>query len=268
MSPYRAKKRFGQHFLKSDKVVASILETLTPKPGDTVVEIGPGRGTLTVPLAKLGANVIAVEFDRELVPYLKKLVMGADNIEIIHSDFLKFDPLQRGLTKFHLLGNIPYNITSSVIDWCIRYRKHIMQAVLMVQKEMALRIGGSPGSKNWSPIAIMTQLAFDVRHCFDVSPRHFNPPPKVISSVIRLSPKERGLSVPYEQFDRVLRTAFKQRRKLLANNMVPELVATNGEAQSILERLNLPPNVRAEQMSVDQFEHLTQYLNLKDKTMV
>ncbi len=133
----------------------------------------------------------------------------------------------------------------------------------MVQKEMALRVAGAPGSKDWSPLSIMTQLSFEVRHCFDVPARHFSPPPKVTSSVIKLTPNQRKLAVPYEQFNRVVRSAFRQRRKLLANNLTPDLVATGAEAQSVLESLHLPNNVRAEQVTIGQFEQLTHLLSSK-----
>lgn len=260
MAPYRAKRRLGQHFLKSDAIVARIVALADLHPTDTVVEIGPGRGRLTLPLAETGARVLAVEFDRDLRGYLTKLTSCYTNVEILHADFLSLDPSAHGLDRFVLVGNIPYNITSPVIAWCAQQHRLIHKGVLMVQKEMAERIAGQPGTRNWSPIAIATQVRFDVAIAFDVAARHFSPPPAVTSAVIELTPHERTFDVPYERLEPVVRASFRQRRKLLVNNLTPEPVRDSGTVQRVLEKLNLPATVRAEQMTIEQFVALTKAL--------
>jgi len=262
MSTYHAKKRLGQHFLKSPETVHKILEVIHPKRGQAIVEIGPGRGALTLPLARSGAKVIAVEFDRDVIRYLNKLVRGFDNVTVINRDFLTFEPDSVGLTRFTLVGNLPFNITSPVIEWMIRNHQRIDGACLMVQKEMALRLAASPKSKSWSPLSIFTQLYFQVDHCFEVTPRHFNPKPRVTSAVIKFTPKEKDSLEHYAQFEKVVRASFRSRRKLLLNNIVPDIIPQPQMAREILRKLGLPENCRAEQLSAKQFLTLTDRLTV------
>lgn len=257
MAAYHAKKRLGQNFLKSEKIIAKVTELIAPQAGESILEIGPGRGALTLPLADSGARVVAVEFDRDLCGYLNKLARRYDNIEIVNADFLEYDPAQNGLAAFKLVGNLPYNITSPVVDWCMRFQPRITGAVFMVQKELALRLSASAGNKDWSPLSIFTQTLFAVEFGFDVAPSHFRPPPQVTSSVVKLTPRPPETSLPGEAFARVVRTSFKQRRKLLANNLVPEILPTGDEARQILIEAGLEPGCRAEQVTVEQFLSLT-----------
>jgi 16S rRNA (adenine1518-N6/adenine1519-N6)-dimethyltransferase len=257
---YHAKKRLGQHFLISPEIVQKILDVIDPKPGQAILEVGPGRGALTVPLAQSGAQVIAVEFDRDIMRYLTKLLKSYDNVEVINKDFLTFDPCDYGLEEFALVGNLPFNITSPVIDWAIKHRLMIDFACLMVQKEMASRLTASPKSKDWSPLSIFTQLHFEVTRCFDVSAEHFRPRPKVTSAVVKLTPKD---AVPIEhpaQFEGVVRASFRRRRKLLVNNLVPEIIDTPQSAYEILHKLGWSEKCRAEELSIDQFLKLTKRL--------
>ncbi len=256
MSSYRAKKRFGQHFLTSKTVISRIVESVSPNPDLTIVEIGPGRGVLTLPLAQSGASVIAVEFDRDLIGHVKRAVIGHENVKVINADFVSFDPNTEELIRFVLVGNLPYNITTPVIDWCVRYRDRIQYAVFMVQREMAARLSGTPGHKDWSPLGIFTQLFFDIEHCFDVSARSFSPPPKVVSSVIRLSPKVGELDIDWPVFEPLVRASFRQRRKLLINNLVPDIVPLDGIALELFDSVGLAKNCRAEQVTIDQFNRL------------
>ncbi len=180
------------------------------------------------------------------------------NVTILNRDFLAFHPEDYGLETFVLTGNLPYNITSPVLDWCVLYRERILGAVFMVQKEMAERITGKPGSRDWSPISIFTQLYFEAVHCFDVPPAAFRPQPEVTSSVIRLTLRP---PVPIHDpalFEQVVRMSFTQRRKLLINNLVPDLVATPQEMRDMLKALDLPELTRAEEISIPQFIRLAE----------
>ncbi|HVP06608.1 MAG TPA: 16S rRNA (adenine(1518)-N(6)/adenine(1519)-N(6))-dimethyltransferase RsmA [Candidatus Acidoferrum sp.] len=256
MSPYRAKKRFGQHFLTSKSVISRMIELIAPGPELTVLEIGPGRGVLTLPLTQSGAKIVAVEFDRDLIGHVKRAVIGYENVKVINADFVSFDPDSEGLTKFALVGNLPYNITTPVIDWCVRYRDRIQYAVFMVQREMAARLAATPGHKDWSPLGIFTQLFFDIERCFDVSARSFSPPPKVVSAVIRLTPRASDLQVDWSSFESLVRASFRHRRKLLINNLVPDIVPSDEFAIALLGSIGIPKNCRAEQVTIEQFDQL------------
>jgi len=257
MAAYHAKKRLGQNFLTSETVIRRIVETIAPTSGENIIEIGPGRGALTLALAESGARIIGVEFDRDLSGYLNKLARRYDNIEIINADFLEFQPEIDLLPEFKLVGNLPYNITSPVIDWCMEYHARITGAVFMVQKELAMRLAASPGGKNWSPLSVFTQMLFDVEFGFDVSPASFRPPPKVTSSVVSLTPCETAAPDQTHAFTTVVKASFHQRRKLMANNLVPNIVADSSLARKILSEAGLEPGCRAEQVTTEQFLNLT-----------
>ncbi len=257
MSGYRAKKRLGQNFLKSQSVIDQMIELIDPGPGERIIEIGPGRGALTAALAASGANITAVEFDRDLIGYLTKLVGHYDNVEILNEDFLAYKPTFDG---FKLVGNIPYNITSPVVDWAVSHTDRIDRGYLMIQKEMAQRLASSPGSKDWSPIAILTQLHFDIATRFDVSPKHFQPPPSVVSTVIELIAKPTVEIADYDKFAELVRAAFSQRRKTLVNNLVPHLTEDRQMITGVIESLGLADRIRAEEISTAQFLELTELL--------
>jgi 16S rRNA (adenine1518-N6/adenine1519-N6)-dimethyltransferase len=257
MPAYRAKKRLGQNFLRSKAIIDRVLGLAAPGTNDKVVEIGPGRGALTVPLAESGALVWAIEFDRDLMSYLDSLLGTYSNVRLINGDFLGFDPAAEKLDRFKLVGNLPYNITSPVIDWCLKYRDRLVCAVLMVQRELGARVAGSPGSKDWSPLSIFTQSVFGVERCFDVAPSHFTPAPKVTSTVIRLTPHPVPLVRDSAPFEKVVRASFRHRRKLLVNNLVPEIIPDGLTAAEILEQVGLGAKTRAEEVTIEQFLKLT-----------
>lgn len=260
MPTYHAKKRLGQNFLKTKPVIDRVVSLVAPEPKDVIVEIGPGRGALTLPLAESGATIWAVEFDRDLMGYLTSLLSKHPNVHLVNDDFLKFDPDLEKLDDFKLVGNLPYNITSPVLDWCLKYQTRILRAVLMVQRELGARIAASSGTRDWSPLSIFTQSAFEVESVFDVAPSHFHPRPEVTSSVLKLTPRPINPAVATGQFERVVRMSFLHRRKTLANNLVPDLIPNTSFAQEILAEIGLPVKIRAEEVSIDRFLTLTAVL--------
>ncbi len=261
MSPYRAKKRLGQNFLISEIIINQIVDEINPQAEDNIIEIGPGRGSLTLKLAESGARVIAIEYDHDLIGYLKKLFRKKENVKIINQDFLTYQP---SLKKFKLLGNLPYNLTSPIINWTIKHRTEVVSALFMLQKEVAERVSSNPGSKDWSPLAIFTQLFFEVSICFIVSKESFSPSPKVSSAVIKLVPKKKTIENIPQEFEQVVRAAFKQRRKLLVNNLAMIFKKSNREIKEIVEATKLPPKVRAEQVTTGQFLKLTELLKMSN----
>ncbi len=255
--PYHPKRRLGQHFLKSDRIIDQIISVIGPQANDTIVEIGSGQGVLTLPLAQSGARVFAVEFDRDLVAALRGRLSEFSNVTIMNQDFLTFEPEKHHLTDFKLVGNLPYNISSPVLKWLINHWENVPKACFMVQKEVAQRVCAVPGTKDWSPSAIFTQLGYEADIRFDVPPDCFHPPPKVTSSVIELNRKHRIEVDDFQSFEAVVRASFRHRRKLLINNLVPDLVSDAETARTRLRQLNLPDNCRAEQLSIDDFLTLT-----------
>jgi len=260
MAKNYAKKRLGQNFLQSQEVIKKIVSVISPKPNETILEIGPGKGALTIPLAESGATILAVEFDVHLCRYLEKALTGKKNVSIIQKDFLQFIPAEYGLTSIKLCGNLPFNITSPVVEWIVHHRSIIKKAVLMIQREVALRLSSEPGGKDWSPLAIFTQLHFEINYLFSVSPKEFSPSPKVTSAVVELVPKESVEVEHYSQFEELVRASFKQRRKQLINNLVPAIVPTTKAAEEIFNQLGFQRNIRAEQIDTSQFLELTELL--------
>lgn len=251
MGGYRAKKRLGQNFLVSAEAVEKIIRGIAPQPSETIIEVGAGRGALTLPLAESGARIIAVEYDQDLIGYLTALLRGKHNVEIVHVDFLEYDP--SALDRFVLVGNLPYNISSPVLSWACRYHKQIDRSVLMMQKEVALRLSSAPGSKGWSPLSLFTQLYFETEVLFHVQRDQFHPRPDVTSTVIRLTPAEPPAIENFDFFERVVRGAFAQRRKLLVNNLAGEFAVSSHDIKQSLEPLNISVTARAEELSTVQF---------------
>ena len=260
MSAYHPKKRLGQHFLTDKETIERIIKSINPKISDRILEIGPGRGVLTEPLAASGAEILAVEFDEDLIRALSKKLSGYENVKILCTDFLLYEPDPSFWKSFVLVGNLPYNITTPVIDWCVRYRSFIERACFMVQKEIARRLAAEPGQKDWSPLSILSQVFFDIGILFEVPPSSFKPPPKVDSAVVALTPRRKYDIADFGKFEKVVRASFVKRRKLLLNNLVGEIVPDARQAEQLIESLCFKANCRAEELSIEQFLKLTNAL--------
>ena len=254
MSGLYLKKSLGQHFLKDENVLQKIADAI----GDlsqfkTVVEIGPGMGALTSYLIKdKPDNFYVVELDDRWAAHLLQthpILRG----KLIHQDFLQTD-LSFLQNPAHIVGNFPYNISSQIVFRIIDHRDAVSQMTGMFQKEVALRIAAKPGSKDYGVMSVLTQAFYNCQYLFDVPPESFNPPPKVMSGVIRLTRKEiTTLNCNEEQFKKVVKTAFNQRRKTMRNSL-KELVNDKAVLQG--DTFNLRP----EQLSVAEFETLTRLL--------
>lgn len=260
MPGYRAKKRFGQNFLKSESVISRIVDLIRPYAGMSIVEVGAGRGALSLPLARADVRLKAIEIDRDLIGYLSKLLRSYSNAELVCADFLRWEPDMDQGGKFTLVGNLPFNITSPVIEWLVAHRQLLDRVVLLIQRELAARLSAGPGSREWSPLSLLTQLHFDINYHFEVAAKHFHPAPEVTSAVIELTPHpESAVRYPHI-FERVVRAAFIQRRKLLVNNLVTSFSLAPEDVRSILREIGLPDNCRAEQVTTEQFLQLTESL--------
>ncbi|HET9818225.1 MAG TPA: 16S rRNA (adenine(1518)-N(6)/adenine(1519)-N(6))-dimethyltransferase RsmA, partial [Rhodanobacteraceae bacterium] len=215
------KKYYGQHFLHDRSVVERIVAAIAPKPGDRIVEIGPGEGALTLPLLHAAGRLTAVELDRELVEPLRTKAAGAGELEIIHADILKTDlAVLAGSGKLRLAGNLPYYVSSPILFHCLAFIDRIADMHFMLQKEVVERMAAAPGGKVYGRLSVMLQLACKVEPLLRVAPGAFRPPPRVDSAVVRLTPlpaSQRPGTALGPAVEAVVRAAFGQRRKTLAN---------------------------------------------------
>jgi len=219
----KAKKSFGQHFLKHDSIAAQIAESLQ-RASETrkVLEVGPGMGMLTRQLLAHASeyDLWAVEADPDMVDYLKRNFITL-RPRLIQQDFLEFDPAETfGTDPFCVIGNYPYNISTQILFKMIDYRQQVPEMVGMFQKEVADRAAAPPGSKVYGITSVLLQTWFEVEYLFTVEKEAFDPPPKVLSAVIRMTRKD-GFEPDCDQklFKTIIKTAFNQRRKMLRNTL-------------------------------------------------
>ncbi|GAB2495441.1 16S rRNA (adenine(1518)-N(6)/adenine(1519)-N(6))-dimethyltransferase RsmA [Arenimonas alkanexedens] len=260
MSHFKAppKKNLGQHFLADRSYIDRIVMAVAPKPGDRLVEIGPGQGAITFPLLRKHGELTVIEFDRDLITPLMEASEGVGRLTIIHKDVLQVDfgKLAGDEGPLRLVGNLPYNISSPILFHALEHAPSVRDMHFMLQKEVVDRMAADPGSKVYGRLSVMLQAYCTVTSLFDVPPGAFRPPPKVDSSVVRLVPKapsEIGIDDPM-LFARVVRDAFGQRRKTLRNAL--SQVCSGAD----IEAAGLRPDARAEQLSVPEFVRLAQYV--------
>ncbi|MDI6728576.1 MAG: 16S rRNA (adenine(1518)-N(6)/adenine(1519)-N(6))-dimethyltransferase RsmA [Thermodesulfovibrionales bacterium] len=250
------KKYLGQNFLFDPSILHRIVEAADITHNDTVVEIGPGIGTLTKILAGVAKKVIAIELDYELYAKLKEEIKGF-NIELIHGDALKY-PYEK-LEPFKVVANIPYYITTPIIFRLIETRKNLKSMTLTIQKEVAQRIVGKPNTKDYGVLSIAVQYYGEPKLKFIIPKGAFRPVPKVDSAVIHIEifDKPRVIVADEKLFFRIVKTAFSQRRKTLSNS----LSSISKDIKKILINAEIDPNRRAETLSIEEFARLADNLS-------
>lgn len=251
MSNLHLKKSLGQHFLKDEAVLHKIANAIGEMSRfKTVVEIGPGMGALTKYLLKQKHdNFFVVELDDRWAEHLSNAYPALRG-KIIHEDFLQTD-LNFLQSPTHIVGNFPYNISSQIVFRIIDEREKVEMMTGMFQKEVALRIAAKHGSKDYGVTSVLTQAYYDCNYLFDVTPDCFDPPPKVMSGIIQLRRKEQKiLNCDEVFFKKIVKAAFNQRRKTMRNSLKDY---TAGKEIATLDIFNLRP----EQISVEQFQELT-----------
>lgn len=262
----QAKPKLGQHFLNSQEFAARIVDALGDVSQGTVLEIGPGRGILTSLLAKRARRLIAVEVDRVLAAQLSLKFGMERNVEIIEADILAidFDSLfgpKPGLGRpgmeikpqpVKVVGNLPYYITSEILLRLFEFSKYFESIVIMVQREVADRIAAEPGGRDYGMLSATTQLYARVERLFTLPPEAFTPPPKVHSTVLRLTiePRQDELGVAGDGFIDFLRLSFGQKRKTLWNNLKNRYEET--ALKQALAKAHVKPTARAETLSLEQ----------------
>ena len=270
----KGKPKLGQHFLRDTSAVTRIVEALGDISQSTVLEIGPGPGTLTGLLARRAGRLIAIEVDRVLAAQLSMAYALVPNVEVIQADVLtvNFDTLfaprpgtmrpgiNRPLDKVRVVGNLPYYITSDILLHLFEFERHFDRVVIMVQREVADRLVAEPGGSAYGLLSATAQLHAHVEKLFELPPEAFSPSPKVHSAVIRLSmePKSEKLGVSSEAMVDFFKMAFSQKRKTLANNL--RVCYSEAELKAALGEAKIKLTVRAEALSLEQMAALVRAL--------
>ncbi|KPK37489.1 MAG: rRNA methyltransferase [Gammaproteobacteria bacterium SG8_47] len=254
----RARKRFGQHFLHDPGTIQRIVASIQPRPGECMLEIGPGPGALTQALLPAVGTLDVVELDRDLIPMLKRACTGIGTLNVHVHDALTFDlcglRVQRCPdSRLRVVGNLPYNISTPLLFHLLAQLPCIEDMHFMLQKEVVDRLAAEPGTKDYGRLSVMIQFYCEVEMLFVVGPGVFRPPPRVDSAVVRLRPRR----VPPVAIDDpaalavVVKQAFSQRRKTLRNALQPLLSAAD------IARAGVDPGLRAERLGLADFARLT-----------
>jgi 16S rRNA (adenine1518-N6/adenine1519-N6)-dimethyltransferase len=267
-SPHNPRKRFGQNFLQDASVIDRIASAVHPQPNQRLVEIGPGLGALTESLISSGCSLDVIELDRDLVPGLLASFSLKPGFKLHSADALTFDfssllgnrsdPPAMDNEQLRVVGNLPYNISTPLIFKLLETSSIIRDMHFMLQLEVVQRLAASPGSKNWGRLGIMAQYLCKVEHLFDVPPHAFNPPPKVQSAIVRLTPwpESPWPSCSEPALRALVKAAFAQRRKTLRNNLKGIIDSTR------LEELGVDPGARAETLELTQFIEITNAIHV------
>ena len=250
-------KRFGQHFLTDKSVLAAIVDSVSPRTGDMIVEIGPGRGVLTDELARLPNDLVAIEIDHLLSEKLKERYASNERVKVIEADVLDVDFSSVSHGPFVVVGNVPYYITTPIL-FHVLHRPLPRHIVLLVQREVAERIVAQPGSKQYGALSVNVQVAADAEIIRHVPPAAFSPPPKVDSAVIRILPRSDSMINDDEadRFRSFVQGLFGMRRKQIGNVLRSVTQLSPADAVTVLKSLGIDPRARPETLSVSDFVSL------------
>ena len=248
------KKELGQHWLRDPEILAEIAEAAELSNDDVVLEIGPGLGTLTSRLLARAGRVMAVEFDRDLAGKLPGQFPGK-SLEVINEDILQFD-LNQLPTDYKVVANVPYYITSKIVEKLMTAENKPSLAVLLVQKEVAQRIAAEPGEM--SILAVSAQLFAEVELDIEVPRQFFTPPPKVDSQVVVLRTRAEPLVAPQDQKDffRIVKAGFSAKRKKLRSSLSGGLRIDKSATEELLKSAGISPDARAEDLAIDDWQQL------------
>lgn len=251
MEKFRYKKNLGQNFLQDEKILQRIVESVMCTEDDCIVEIGPGHGALTKYLVKYNCPVIAFEIDKEVKPVLDKI--NADNLKVVYEDFMKVNVkeyLPSSYKNLYIIANIPYYITTPILEKIIAENLNEKSCTLMVQKEVADRFSAKPGSKDYGSISVYLDYYYQVKKLFEVPRKAFYPVPNVDSAIIKLDRKDKRDLAGEDKFFKFVKSAFQFKRKNLRNNLKNyDLEKIN----SILVKYNHNLQNRAEEISLKEF---------------
>lgn len=255
-STHRAKKRFGQNFLHDSSIIDRIVSSIRVKKADNIIEIGPGLGAITKQILPVTESITVIELDRDIIPKLRFNCDGLGELNILQQDALKVD--YRSFTErgaLRVVGNLPYNISTPLLFHLFDFLEDIQDMHFMLQKEVVMRMAAHPGNKVYGRLSVMTQSVCDVRMLFLVPPESFTPAPKVDSAIVYLCPRKIPLEIADRKlFAAIVTEAFNQRRKTLRN------VWRNRIEPQKLESLNINPTLRPENISLDEYVKVANFL--------
>ena len=250
------RKRFGQNFLTDQGIIESIVDAIDPKPGQPLVEIGPGLMALTQPLVERAGQITVIELDRDLAARLRT----KPQLNVIESDVLKvnFTALAQdlGVPKLRVAGNLPYNISSPILFHLLEHVNVVQDQHFMLQKEVIDRMVADAGNSDYGRLSVMLQWRYAMENVLFVPPESFDPPPKVNSAVVRMVPRTQPADLNPQLLEELVRVAFSQRRKILRNTLGKWLEEKGFSGEFDLQR-------RAEEVSVAQYESLAAQLSAK-----
>jgi len=259
-------KRFGENYLIDKNIKDKIIREAGISKSDTVLEIGPGLGALTIDLAESGAEVFAVEKDPKAFRILQELVFGKyPNLHLFNDDILEFDLKKNVNAKLiKVVGNLPYYVTTPIIEYVIQNGSVIDSALIVIQKEVAGRLSAKPGSKDYSSVSCFVQYHMLPEYLYTIKRASFHPAPEVDSSLIKLSMRtEPPVKVRDEElFFKIIRGSFNQRRKSIINSLSREAVLSTAKSDltEVLERAGVDPSARPEDLSLAEFAAITNAL--------
>jgi len=245
-----ARKRFGQHFLADSAVIDAIVAAIAPRPGEALVEIGPGLGAMTQPLLERCGRLTVIELDRDLAAKLRRDA----RLDVVEADVLTVDfaaLAERAGGKLRVVGNLPYNISSPILFHLLPVAERVLDQTFMLQKEVVARMAASPGGKDYGRLSVMLQWRYDIESLLDVPPEAFDPPPRVDSAVVRMQPLPQAAGVDAALLGEIVTVAFSQRRKLLRHTLGRWLEARGASGDFDLQR-------RAEEVPVAEYLALVQ----------
>jgi 16S rRNA (adenine1518-N6/adenine1519-N6)-dimethyltransferase len=272
-----AKKSFGQNFLADRNYIEKIISALAPQPGESIIEIGAGRGALTEKLIASGARVTAIELDRDLIPLLQAEFGDKENFRLIEQDALKVDfakitenpESQTSSCKSKLVANLPYYISTAILQKLIEPRHCFTEMILMFQREVVERITAAPGDKERGFLSVLVEAYLKAEKLFDVPPNAFRPAPKVWSAVVRLTPKEASETGDGKLFRELVSIGFARRRKTILNNLKNasgNLKQLSKDAETSLRNCGIEPRRRAETLTLEEWSCLARQVETEITT--
>ena len=254
MTPHQARKRFGQHFLTDTAVIEGIVQCIAPKPGDAMVEIGPGLAAMTQPLVERLGHLHVIELDRDLARRLRQ----HPSLQVIESDVLKVDftalAARLAVPRLRIVGNLPYNISTPILFHLLDHVAVVIDQHFMLQKEVVERMVAAPSTSHYGRLSVMLQWRYDMEMLLHVGPQAFDPPPRVDSAIVRMLPLAQAATVNQRLLSELVQVAFSQRRKLLRNTLGRWLESKGFEGLFDVQR-------RAEEVPVAEYLNLAQQLS-------
>ena len=262
-APHRPQKRFGQNFLTNQSIINRIIESLNPQAGETIIEIGPGEGALTRPLLDRQCQLVAIEFDNNLIPALQEKFGQEENFQLVHGDALTTDfcTIIQPASAARVVANLPYNVSTAILQRLIEQRTCIKEMVLMLQREVVDRITAAAGSSERGYLSVLVEAYCTTEKLFDVAPGSFRPAPKVWSSVVRIAPRRKIAADINDQslLWQLVSAGFAQRRKTILNNLrsapspLQEILKNHGGASIVLCRAEVELQRRAETLTLEEW---------------